>query len=68
MPLKAYHAAIRDGCSARVKYMDVMSIKAGSAMASNAPDKTLSARRPPKLFAAAWAMRRAPHMKMLKAR
>jgi hypothetical protein len=48
--------------------MEVMSIKAGSAMASNAPERIRRARRPAKLFAAACVMRRAPHMKILKAK
>lgn len=37
-------------------------------MASKAPDSTLSASSPPKFFAAACAIKSAPHMKMLKDR
>jgi hypothetical protein len=59
---------MRVGCSARVKYIDVINMKAGSAMASNAPDKIRRASSPAKFFAAACAIKRAPHMKMLNAK
>jgi hypothetical protein len=48
--------------------MDTISMKAGSAMASKAPERTRMAARAPKLGAAASHMSRAPHMKMFAAR
>jgi hypothetical protein len=67
-PLKAYQMEMRVGCSARVKYIEVINMKAGSAIASNAPDKMRRESRPAKFLAAACAINRAPHMKMLKAK
>lgn len=43
-------------------------MKAGSAIASKAPDRIRRAARAVKLREAAWHISRAPHMKMLKDR
>lgn len=43
-------------------------MNAGSAIASNAPDKTRKAARVAKFFDAAWHINNAPHMKMLNPR
>tara|TARA_R110002060_G_scaffold77966_1_gene90278 strand:- start:17 stop:439 length:423 start_codon:yes stop_codon:yes gene_type:complete len=49
-------------------YIDVINIKAGSAIASNAPESIRSAASEAKFFAAACAIKRTPHINILKDR